>query len=173
VTPASALVSAFEPMGDARGPVDGLFGPITEQAVAHFQAAHGLQVDGGIAGPQKIARLQSQARPYHRSRPRPTSPNAPHRYVRERRRPRRVDGLIPSSATRSNAEEAAGLDQLPKARVLLEARHDVTGAEAAYGRADQRGDGDLAKMARAALFDLRAGISNPGAGRVGGGHDGA
>jgi peptidoglycan hydrolase-like protein with peptidoglycan-binding domain/Flp pilus assembly protein TadD len=38
--------------------------------------------------------------------------------------------------------------------VLLEERGELAEAEAAYRRADQPGDGELAKMARAALFDL-------------------
>jgi peptidoglycan hydrolase-like protein with peptidoglycan-binding domain len=40
--------------GFAPGPIDGRYGPLTEQAVRRFQAAHGLQVDG-IAGPRTLA----------------------------------------------------------------------------------------------------------------------
>jgi peptidoglycan hydrolase-like protein with peptidoglycan-binding domain len=222
--PVLALQRRLVRAGAAPGPIDGLYGPLTEQAVRHFQAAHGLQVNG-IAGPQTIARLQSQARPHHRARPRPknpnapshparprpTTPNAPSRqpvpghapgnvrharpqtgspsavwwvllgalglglalgaawFVRERRRPQRVNGLIPSSATLTKAHEAAGPDQLtrvPEAQnnvtgeerpdrradergeaigafnrgALLEEQHDLAGAEAAYRRADERGD---------------------------------
>jgi peptidoglycan hydrolase-like protein with peptidoglycan-binding domain len=43
-------------VGDPPGPIDGLYGPLTENAVAHFQAAHGLLVDG-IAGPVTLAAL--------------------------------------------------------------------------------------------------------------------
>ena len=35
------------------GPVDGLFGPKTEEAVRRFQERHALQVDG-IAGPKTM-----------------------------------------------------------------------------------------------------------------------
>ena len=38
------------------GPIDGRYGPLTEQAVMRYQAAHGLQVDG-IAGPHTLAAL--------------------------------------------------------------------------------------------------------------------
>lgn len=44
--------------GDPPGPVDGRYGPLTEHAVARFQAAHGLQVDG-IAGPRTWAALNT------------------------------------------------------------------------------------------------------------------
>ena len=42
--------------GFASGPIDGRYGPRTEQAVRSFQAAHGLGVDG-IAGPLTLAAL--------------------------------------------------------------------------------------------------------------------
>ncbi|MGH2892125.1 MAG: hypothetical protein ACRDPM_02485, partial [Solirubrobacteraceae bacterium] len=43
--------------------------------------------------------------------------------------------------------------------VLLEERSDLAGAEMAYRRAGERGDAEVAKTARAALLDLRAGVS--------------
>ncbi len=64
-------------LGFAPGPVDGRYGPRTEQAVRRFQADHGLQVDG-IADPSTVARLGaqigSQQRSSRRSRPLPVSP---------------------------------------------------------------------------------------------------
>ncbi len=42
--------------GFSPGPIDGLYGPLTERAVIRFQAAHGLQIDG-IAGPQTLGAL--------------------------------------------------------------------------------------------------------------------
>ena len=42
--------------GFSPGPVDGRYGPLTEAAVARFQAAHGLTASG-IAGPVTLARL--------------------------------------------------------------------------------------------------------------------
>ena len=56
----SALVRLLQrrlvAVGDPPGPIDGLYGPLTESAVAQFQAAHGLVVDG-IAGPATLAAL--------------------------------------------------------------------------------------------------------------------
>jgi peptidoglycan hydrolase-like protein with peptidoglycan-binding domain/Flp pilus assembly protein TadD len=46
-------VAGFRP-----GPIDGLYGPRTEAAVAHFQAATGLSIDG-IAGPRTLTELSS------------------------------------------------------------------------------------------------------------------
>lgn len=43
--------------GDRPGPIDGLYGPLTEEAVIDFQAANGLEVDG-IAGPQTLSALR-------------------------------------------------------------------------------------------------------------------
>jgi peptidoglycan hydrolase-like protein with peptidoglycan-binding domain len=42
----------------APGPVDGIYGPLTEGAVRRFQEAHGLPIDG-IVGPQTRAALRS------------------------------------------------------------------------------------------------------------------
>ncbi len=47
-------------LGLAAGPLDGLYGPLTEQAVERFQAAGGLRVDG-IAGPATLAALRAPA----------------------------------------------------------------------------------------------------------------
>jgi peptidoglycan hydrolase-like protein with peptidoglycan-binding domain len=55
--------------GFAPGPIDGLYGPRTEQAVVRFQAARGLPVDG-IAGPQTLAHLGTQRTPHQITRPR-------------------------------------------------------------------------------------------------------
>lgn len=44
------------------GPVDGLFGPKTEEAVRRFQQQNDLQVDG-IAGPDTMAAFVDGAAP--------------------------------------------------------------------------------------------------------------
>jgi peptidoglycan hydrolase-like protein with peptidoglycan-binding domain len=45
--------------GYAAGPIDGLFGPITETALVRYQADHGLQIDG-IAGPRTLRALTAR-----------------------------------------------------------------------------------------------------------------
>jgi len=56
----SQLVAALQRLlawaGYAPGPIDGRYGPLTEQAVIRFQSASGLPVDG-IAGPRTRAAL--------------------------------------------------------------------------------------------------------------------
>ena len=51
-----ALQRRLAGAGYASGPIDGRYGPLTEQAVDRFQAARGLVVDG-IAGPLTLAAL--------------------------------------------------------------------------------------------------------------------
>ena len=48
--------------GYSPGPIDGLYGPLTERAVAYFQAAHGLVVDG-IAGTITLGALRGRFHP--------------------------------------------------------------------------------------------------------------
>jgi peptidoglycan hydrolase-like protein with peptidoglycan-binding domain len=45
--------------GDAPGPIDGLYGPLTTQAVQRFQEAHALAVDG-VVGPHTMGRLVAE-----------------------------------------------------------------------------------------------------------------
>jgi peptidoglycan hydrolase-like protein with peptidoglycan-binding domain/tetratricopeptide (TPR) repeat protein len=56
-----ALQRRLSGLGFSPGPIDGRYGPLTEQAVRGFQATHGLIVDG-IEGPMTRAALGS-ARP--------------------------------------------------------------------------------------------------------------
>jgi len=46
-------------LGDAPGPVDGLYGPLTAGAVQRFQEAHALAVDG-VVGPETMGRLVAE-----------------------------------------------------------------------------------------------------------------
>ena len=66
------LQSALRNGAYAPGPVDGLYGPLTEGAVRRFQQAHGLAIDG-IVGPQTRAALRTawlgQGRPPPALRP--------------------------------------------------------------------------------------------------------
>jgi hypothetical protein len=52
-----ALQRGLARVGDAPGPIDGRYGPLTTQAVIRFQASQGLHVDG-IAGPQTLTQLR-------------------------------------------------------------------------------------------------------------------
>ena len=60
-TRVQALQRRLRRAGFSPGPVDGRYGPLTEAAVARFQAAHGLAVSG-IAGPVTLARLARDTR---------------------------------------------------------------------------------------------------------------
>ena len=53
-----SLQRRLDGAGYSPGPIDGRYGPRTEQAVERFQSAHGLRVDG-IAGPLTLAALRS------------------------------------------------------------------------------------------------------------------
>jgi peptidoglycan hydrolase-like protein with peptidoglycan-binding domain len=57
--PVRELQRNLQRLGARPGPVDGLFGPLTEAAVQRFQGAHGLATDG-VVGPQTKRRLLAQ-----------------------------------------------------------------------------------------------------------------
>ena len=54
-----ALQRRLRRLGHAPGPIDGLYGPLTEAAVERFQAARALRVDG-IVGPRTHRALRQQ-----------------------------------------------------------------------------------------------------------------
>lgn len=54
--PVRELQRRLRALGDAPGPIDGLYGPRTEGAVQRFQQAHTLAVDG-VTGPRTVGRL--------------------------------------------------------------------------------------------------------------------
>jgi len=58
--PVRKLQRRLERLGHGPGPVDGLYGPLTEAAVERFQRASGLQVDG-IVGPLTRRALRTAA----------------------------------------------------------------------------------------------------------------
>jgi peptidoglycan hydrolase-like protein with peptidoglycan-binding domain len=57
--PVRELQRSLRRLGERPGPVDGLFGPLTEGAVERFQQAHGLATDG-VVGQQTKRRLLAQ-----------------------------------------------------------------------------------------------------------------
>ncbi len=57
--PVRELQRSLRRLGNNPGPVDGLFGPLTEGAVERFQQAHGLATDG-VVGTQTKRRLLAQ-----------------------------------------------------------------------------------------------------------------
>jgi peptidoglycan hydrolase-like protein with peptidoglycan-binding domain/DNA invertase Pin-like site-specific DNA recombinase len=75
-----ALQRRLRRAGEQPGPLDGLFGPLTQAAVRHFQGSHGLVVDGivGAATRTALARRLAAATPQRRraSAPRPAAPPA-------------------------------------------------------------------------------------------------
>jgi cellulose synthase (UDP-forming) len=74
------LQRALRNRGYRPGPVDGLYGPLTERAVSRYQRRHGLSVDG-VVGPETLRELRCRrsSRRHVRRNTRPTvsSPGAP------------------------------------------------------------------------------------------------
>ncbi len=91
--------------GFAPGPIDGRYGPRTEQAVSRFQTAHGLGVDG-IAGPQTLARLGNQQPTSRRRAVRPSSPVGSRQ--RANRRPHRQRSRPPTAHRQPGRAPAPG-----------------------------------------------------------------
>lgn len=59
-TRVSGLQRRLASAGFSPGPIDGRYGPLTQEAVRNFQAASGLRVDG-IAGPATVEALASRS----------------------------------------------------------------------------------------------------------------
>jgi peptidoglycan hydrolase-like protein with peptidoglycan-binding domain/tetratricopeptide (TPR) repeat protein len=97
--PVRALQRRLARAGDSPGPIDGLFGPRTKQAVRRFQASHGLRVDG-IPGPVTFASLRRTNRS---TRPSSRVPQRPHQRT-TRPRPRshtsRTPQRLPATSRR-------------------------------------------------------------------------
>jgi peptidoglycan hydrolase-like protein with peptidoglycan-binding domain len=106
-------------LGDRPGPIDGLYGPLTEAAVERFQRSRGLAIDG-VVGPQTKGRLLAQrAEQRSADKPSPTQTGKP-----ERKSPARDQGaesaprqqpVQPSAGVglgRADPESSSGLPPL-------------------------------------------------------------
>jgi len=87
------------------GPIDGKYGPRTEQAVTRFQAARHLHIDG-IAGPQTLNHLQPAAHrpaahPRTAGRARPSTPPTPTPPTSSPRPPATTTAAMVSAISRS------------------------------------------------------------------------
>lgn len=58
-----AVQQALSFLGYSPGPIDGIFGPLTDEAVRNFQSDQRIAVDG-IVGPETIAALNIELRRY-------------------------------------------------------------------------------------------------------------
>jgi hypothetical protein len=111
-------------LGFRPGPIDGLFGPLTEGAVERFQVAHGLPGDG-VVGPDTrkplLARpARDRAAPKRRAtpdRPRAVHAPPPRDVVRDTGRAPRV-AAVPQPSDGLAPEIAAGLGALAVALLL-------------------------------------------------------
>lgn len=84
------------------GPIDGRYGPLTEQAVIRLQAARHLHVDG-IVGPQTLGQLERMLqRPEAHRRATASTPSGPHRPPRPPRGHTRAVSSHPKHATGSS-----------------------------------------------------------------------
>ena len=96
-------------LGDAPGPIDGLYGPLTTEAVRRFQQAHALAADG-IVGPQTMGRLgkeRAKLRKVKLERKSPARAN-PAESVEERPSARSVPEPTPTHPNRAPPESSSG-----------------------------------------------------------------
>ena len=89
--PVRELQLRLRRLGDRPGPIDGLYGPLTEGAVERFQAAQGLATDG-VVGPRTKTRLLAQEA---------------ERQVADTSRQTHADQLSPKSRAGGNSAESA------------------------------------------------------------------
>jgi peptidoglycan hydrolase-like protein with peptidoglycan-binding domain/Tfp pilus assembly protein PilF len=109
-----ALQRRLADAGYAPGPIDGRYGPRTEQAVRRFQIAHGLGVDG-IAGPRTVADLGTPplGRHHHAARS-PRLTGSRHRANRRPQRPRARPHTVHRQPRRAPAPRNAAPVRQPR-----------------------------------------------------------
>ena len=125
-------------LGDAPGPVDGLYGPLTAGAVQRFQEAHALAVDG-VVGPQTMGRLVAERSKLRKAKLERKSPARSNRAESVIERPpahtrpnAQPDRAKPDSSTGPSPWLAAagGTRARPAAGVRVEARQSPPGPPA-------------------------------------------
>lgn len=107
-------------LGDRPGPIDGLYGPVTEAAVERFQRSHGLAIDGVVGSQTKGRLLAQRAEKPPASSPSPTQAGKPERKppARDQRAesaPRQQQPVQPSAGVglgRADPESSSGLPPL-------------------------------------------------------------
>jgi peptidoglycan hydrolase-like protein with peptidoglycan-binding domain len=109
--PVRQLQRRLTRLGERPGPIDGLYGPLTEGAVARFQDANGLVADG-IVGPRTKRRLLAQ----RAQRPLAYNPSTPPAGKLGRKSP--AGGPPAESATEPNSARSAPSEALSRAGPL-------------------------------------------------------